>query len=170
MKFFPLILYILICIINSNKSNKEDSDLKSRDKNKYDEFYYSRKMKKEINKLGFSKNKLIDKEDFKKVFINSMEKSLEDFNYYSHKIKEKEDNMNNLLNQVYYKLFEKEKDEINMEKALKKCDPNKILNAAEDLMTKLGYPNLVEEITNEVLEEDNKDNIKKNNKDYNNDL
>ena len=170
MKFFPLILYILICIINSNNSNKEDLDFKSREKNKYDELYYSRKMKKEINKLGFNKNKLIDKEDFKKVFINSMEKSLEDFNYYSHKIKEKEDNMNNLLNQVYYKLFEKEKDELNMEKALKKCDPNKILNAAEDIMTKLGYPNLVEEITNEVLEEDNKDNIKKNNKDYNNDL
>ena len=170
MKFFPLILYILICIINSNKSNKEDLDLKSRDKNKYDEFYYSRKMKKEINKLGFSKNKLIDKEDFKKVFINSMEKSLEDFNYYSPKINGKEDNMNNLLNQIYYKLFEKEKDEINMEKALKKCDPNKILNAAEDVMTKLGYPNLVEEITNEVLEEDNKNNIQKNNKEYNNNL
>ena len=34
----------------------------------------------------------------------------------------------------------------------------------------MGYPNLVEEITNEVFEEENKDNIKKNNEDYNYDL
>ena len=170
MKFFPLILYILIHLIISKKNQQDDSSLKRKEKDKYDELYYSRKMKRVIDKLGFSKNKLIDKEDFKKVFMNTIEKNLEDFNFHLLRKYHKEDNINNLLNQIYYKLVEKEKDELILEDAIKKYDPNKILKATDDIMNQLGYPNLVEEITNEVLDEENKDNIKKNNGDYNYDL
>ena len=170
MKFFPLILYILIHLIITKKNQQDDSSLKRKEKDKYDELYYSRKMKRVIDKLGFSKNKLIDKEDFKKVFMNTIEKNLEDFNFHLLRKYQKEDNINNLLNQIYYKLVEKEKDELILEDAIKKYDPNKILKATDDIMSQLGYPNLVEEITNEVLEEDNKDSIKKNNEDYNYDL
>ena len=170
MKFFPLILYILIHLIITKKNQQDDSSLKRKEKDKYDELYYSRKMKRVIDKLGFSKNKLIDKEDFKKVFMNTIEKNLEDFNFHLLRKYHKEDNINNLLNQIYYKLVEKEKDELILEDAIKKYDPNKILKATDDIMSQLGYPNLVEEITNEVLDEENKDNIKKNNGDYNYDL
>ena len=170
MKFFPLISYILIHLIITKKNQQDDSSLKRKEKDKYDELYYSRKMKRVIDKLGFSKNKLIDKEDFKKVFMNTIEKNLEDFNFHLPRKYQKEDNMNNLLNQIYYKLVEKEKDELILEDAIKKYDPNKILKATDDIMSQLGYPNLVEEITNEVLDEENKDNFKKNNEDYNYDL
>ena len=172
MKFFPLILYILIHLIITKKNQQDDSSLKRKEKDKYDELYYSRKMKRVIDKLGFSKNKLIDKEDFKKVFMNTIEKNLEDFNFHLPRKYQKEDNINNLLNQIYYKLVEKEIDELILEDAIKKYDPNRILKATDDIMSQLGYPNLVEEITNEVLEEENKDNNNndKNNEDYNYDL
>jgi len=172
MKFFPLILYILIHLIITKKNQQDDSSLKRKEKDKYDELYYSRKMKRVIDKLGFSKNKVIDKEDFKKVFMNTIEKNLEDFNFHLPRKYQKEDNINNLLNQIYYKLVEKEIDELILEDAIKKYDPNRILKATDDIMSQLGYPNLVEEITNEVLEEENKDNNNndKNNEDYNYDL
>ena len=146
---------------------KEDSDLRNIDKDRYDEFYYSRKIRKTMNKLGLGHEKLIDKEDFKKVFMISTEQSLNDFNFYLYKKTEKENYIKNLFEQVYYKLFENEPDDIDINDALKKYDPNKILNAAEEIINQLGYPDLVKKITNEVIEEDNK---KKMNEDINNDL
>ena len=166
MKIFCL-LYFLINLVITKHEKKEDSDLRNIDKDRYDEFYYSRKIRKTMNKLGLGHEKLIDKEDFKKVFMVTTEQSLNDFNFYLYKKTEKENYMKNLLEQIYYKLYENESDDIDLSDALKKFEPNKILNAAEEIMDKLGYPDLVEKITNEVIEEDNK---KKSNEDINNDL
>ena len=166
MKIFCL-LYFLIHLVITKHEKKEDSDLRNIDKDRYDEFYYSRKIRKTMNKLGLGHEKLIDKEDFKKVFMVTTEQSLNDFNFYLYKKTEKENYMKNLLEQIYYKLYENEPDDIDLSDALKKFEPNKILNAAEEIMDKLGYPDLVEKITNEVIDEDNK---KKNKEDINNDL
>ena len=166
MKIFCL-LYFLINLVITKHEKKEDSDLRNIDKDRYDEFYYSRKIRKTMNKLGLGHEKLIDKEDFKKVFMVTTEQSLNDFNFYLYKKTEKENYMKNLLEQIYYKLYENEPDDIDLSDALKKFEPNKILNAAEEIMDKLGYQDLVEKITNEVIDEDNK---KKNKEDINNDL
>ena len=166
MKIFCL-LYFLINLVITKHEKKEDSDLRNIDKDRYDEFYYSRKIRKTMNKLGLGNEKLIDKEDFKKVFMVTSEQSLNDFNFYLYKKTEKENYMKNLLEQIYYKLYENEPDDIDLSDALKKFEPNKILNAAEEIMDKLGYQDLVEKITNEVIEKDDK---KKNNEDINNDL
>ena len=166
MKIFCL-LYFLINLVITKHEKKEDSDLRNIDKDRYDEFYYSRKIRKTMNKFGLGHEKLIDKEDFKKVFMVTTEQSLNDFNFYLYKKTEKENYMKNLLEQIYYKLYENESDDIDLSDALKKFEPNKILNAAEEIMDKLGYPDLVEKITNEVIDEDNK---KKNKEDINNDL
>ena len=166
MKIFCL-TYFLINLVITKHEKKEDSDLRNIDKDRYDEFYYSRKIRKTMNKLGLGHEKLIDKEDFKKVFMVTTEQSLNDFNFYLYKKTEKENYMKNLLEQIYYKLYENESDDIDLSDALKKFEPNKILNAAEEIMDKLGYPDLVEKITNEVIDEDNK---KKNKEDINNDL
>ena len=166
MKIFCL-LYFLINLVITKHEKKEDSDLRNIDKDRYDEFYYSRKIRKTMNKLGLGHEKLIDKEDFKKVFMVTTEQSLNDFNFYLYKKTEKENYMKNLLEQIYYKLYENESDDIDLSDALKKFEPNKILNAAEEIMDKLGYPDLVEKITNEVIDEDDK---KKNKEDINNDL
>ena len=166
MKIFCL-LYFLINLVITKHEKKEDSDLRNIDKDRYDEFYYSRKIRKTMNKLGLGHEKLIDKEDFKKVFMVTTEQSINDFNFYLYKKTEKENYMKNLLEQIYYKLYENEPDDIDLSDALKKFEPNKILNAAEEIMDKLGYPDLVEKITNEVIDEDNK---KKNKEDINNDL
>ena len=166
MKIFCL-LYFLINLVITKHEKKEDSDLRNIDKDRYDEFYYSRKIRKTMNKLGLGHEKLIDKEDFKKVFMITTEQSLNDFNFYLYKKTEKENYMKNLLEQIYYKLYENESDDIDLSDALKKFEPNKILNAAEEIMDKLGYQDLVEKIANEVIDEDDK---KKNNEDINNDL
>ena len=157
MKIFSLILFILIHIILPANKKKDDKDINNINKNRYDEYYYSRQIRKIMNKLGFGHESFIDKEDFKKVFKNAVEQNLFDFNFNLNNKNEKEDYENNLLNQIYNKLTEKEKDDIALSDALKIYEPNKILNAAEEIMTKLGYPDLVEKITNEVIEKDNKD-------------
>ena len=168
MTIFSLILFFLIHSIISTNKKEENLDSNNIEKNRYDEHYYSRQMKKVINKLGFGHERSIKKENFKKVFTNIFEQNLNDFNFYLSKKNEKEDYENNLLNQIYFKLTQKENDDIEMGDIFKIYEPNKILNAAEEILTKLGYPNLVEKITNEVLEEDNKEKI--NDKEINSDL
>ena len=154
MRFLSLI-FILIQIITSEKvDNKENKK-------------YSNAIKETLNKLGFNNKKLIDKEDFKFVFINTLSQNLKEFNLdFLEKI-EKEDYIKNLLSQIYDKLVEKEKDQLIIEDALKLYEPNKILKATEEIMNKIGYNNLIEDITNEVLE-DEKTEKKENN--INNDL
>ena len=60
--------------------------------------------------------------------------------------------MNNFAEQIFYKLMDGVDDEIPMEEALGLYEPTKILNAADEVLKQLGYPNLVEEITREVVE------------------
>ena len=155
MRFLSLI-FILIQIITSEKvDNNEDKK-------------YSNAIKETLNKLGFNNKKLIDKEDFKFVFINTLEQNLKEFNLdFLEKI-EKEDYIKNLLSQIYDKLVEKEKDQLIIEDALKLYEPNKILKATEEIMNNIGYINLIEDITNKVLEDEKTD--KKENNINNKDL
>ena len=149
------LIFILIQIITSEKV---DNNINKK---------YSNAIKETLNKLGFNNKKLIDKEDFKFVFINTLEQNLKEFNLdFLEKI-EKEDYIKNLLSQIYDKLMEKKTDELIIEDALKLYEPNKILKATEEVMNNIGYINLIEDITNEVLE-DEKTEKKENN--INNDL
>ena len=152
MRFLSLI-FILIQIITSEKVDNNENKK------------YSNAIRETLNKLGFNNKKLIDKEDFKFVFINTLEQNLKEFNLdFLEKI-EKEDYIKNLLSQIYDKLVEKEKDELIIEDALKLYEPNKILKATEEIMNKIGYNNLIEDITNKVLEDEKtekkEDNINK---------
>ena len=150
------LIFILIQIITSEKVDNNENKK------------YSNAIKETLNKLGFNNKKLIDKEDFKFVFINTLEQNLKEFNLdFLEKI-EKEDYIKNLLSQIYDKLVEKEKDELILEDALKLYEPNKILKATEEIMNKIGYNNLIEDITNKVLEDEKTD--KKENNINNKDL
>ena len=60
--------------------------------------------------------------------------------------------------------MEKVDDDIPMQEAIGLYEPNKILSAANEVLTKLGQPDLVEKITNEVLESENPKKIKKDKK------
>ena len=155
MRFLSLI-FILIQIITSEKVDNNENKK------------YSNAIKETLNKLGFNNKKLIDKEDFKFVFINTLEQNLKEFNLdFLEKI-EKEDYIKNLLSQIYDKLVEKEKDQLIIEDALKLYKPNKILKATEEIMNNIGYTNLIEDITNKVLEDEKTD--KKENNINNKDL
>ena len=110
------------------------------------------------------KKKLIEKYEYKNVFITTIDQSLRGLNFYLNKKNEKEKYMNNLLGQIFYKLVEKEKDDIEINEAIKIYEPNKILNAADEVMKKLGYGDLVEKITNEVINEEKDNKLKKNKK------
>ena len=155
MRFLSLI-FILIQIITSEKVDNNENKK------------YSNAIRETLNKLGFNNKKLIDKEDFKFVFINTLEQNLKEFNLdFLEKI-EKEDYIKNLLSQIYDKLVEKEKDQLIIEDALKLYKPNKILKATEEIMNNIGYTNLIEDITNKVLEDEKTD--KKENNINNKDL
>ena len=155
MRFLSLIFILIQIIISEKVDNNENKK-------------YSNAIKETLNKLGFNNKKLIDKEDFKFVFINTLEQNLKEFNLdFLEKI-EKEDYIKNLLSQIYDKLVEKEKDELILEDALKLYEPNKILKATEEIMNNIGYTNLIEDITNKVLEDEKTD--KKENNINNKDL
>ena len=87
--------------------------------------------------------------------MSSIDQSLKGLNFHIVKKFEKEKYMDNLLEQIFYKLSEKEKDDMDMKDALNLYEPNKILNAAEEIMEKLGYGDLIEKITKEVIKDDN---------------
>ncbi len=157
MKILSLILFIIIYEL-SLENPLDDLRHKA-----YDDAYYSERIKKILRKSGLDKKKLIEKYEYKNVFITTIDQSLRGLNFYLNKKNEKEKYMNNLLGQIFYKLVEKEKDDIEINEAIKIYEPNKILNAADEVMKKLGYGDLVEKITNEVINEDNnKDNEKDN--------
>ena len=114
-------------------------------------------MKRVIDKLGFSKNKLIDKEEYKNVYLDAFYMNLLEFKFQLYKKDNEGNNMKNLLTHAFYDLVKKEKDDMDLNEAMNLYEPNKILNSVENVLTKLGYPDLVEKVTNEVLEEENKD-------------
>ena len=101
--------------------------------------------------------------------VNSIDNSLKGLNFQIFKKFEKEKYMDNLLEQIFYKLSEKENDDIDMKEALNLYEPNKILKSAEDIMKQLGYGDLLDKITYEVIEGDinNNKKDKRENKDNN---
>ena len=158
-KLLSLLIFILIHELTLQNSNFEDKY------HVYDDNYYSEKIKKILSKSGLDKKKLIEKDDYKNAFLSSIDQSLKGLNFHIVKKFEKEKYMDNLLEQIFYKLSEKEKDDMDMKDALNLYEPNKILNAAEEIMEKLGYGDLIEKITKEVIKDDNvKNNNEKDNK------
>ena len=162
-KLLSLLIFILIHELTLQNSNFEDKY------HVYDDNYYSEKIKKILSKSGLDKKKLIEKDDYKNAFLSSIDQSLKGLNFHIVKKFEKEKYMDNLLEQIFYKLSEKEKDDMDMNEAINLYEPNKILNAAEDILEKLGYGDLIDKITYEVIEGDkNKKNEKDNKKDKDN--
>ena len=148
-KLLSLLIFILIHELTLQNLNFEDKY------HVYDDNYYSEKIKKILSKSGLDKKKLIEKDDYKNAFLSSIDQSLKGLNFHIVKKFEKEKYMDNLLEQIFYKLSEKEKDDMDMKDALNLYEPNKILNAAEEIMEKLGYGDLIEKITKEVIKDDN---------------
>ena len=162
-KLLSLLLFILI-----QKLSLENFDYEER-YHTYDDNYYSEKIKKILHKSGLDNKKTIEKDEYKNAFMISIDDSLKGFNFHIFKKQEKEKYMDNLLEQIFYKLSEKEKDDMDMNEAINLYEPNKILNAAEDILEKLGYGDLIDKITYEVIEGDNnKKNEKDNKKDKDN--
>ena len=162
MKKLSLIIFILIHEITIQKGINEELNINNIKPNNND-FYYSEKIKRATRKLDLENKKTIEKEDYKKAFMTTIEQSLNDFNFYLFKKPEKDNYMNNLMSHIYYNLVENEKDDIDINEAFKLYEPNKILKSAEEIMTKMGYPDLVEQITQEVIDEE-QNNKGKNNK------
>ena len=162
-KLLSLILFILI-----QKLSLENFDYEER-YHTYDDNYYSEKIKKILHKSGLDKKKTIEKDEYANAFMISIDNSLKGLNFQIFKKSEKEKYMDNLLEQIFYKLSEKENDDIDMKEALNLYEPNKILKSAEDIMKQLGYGDLLEKITYEVIEGDinNNKKDKRENKDNN---
>ena len=176
MKFsYILIISFLFTNIISKKRKIEDEyndrdrypddNIPERDMSR-DDRYYQDKIKKFIYKYGFGKQPSIDKDDYKKAYMMAFRQNFDD--YTNEKMSRRDydsEYMKNFIEQIYYKLMEGVDDEIPMDEALGLYEPTKILNAANEVLTGLGYPNLVEQITNEVVEGDKKSKEKKKKKD-----
>ena len=141
-----------------------------KESNPRDEYIYSQRIKKFINKQGYYKKKSVDKEAYQKAFFSAFKQNLDEYRVLN-KGKEKDDRFytENLLLQVYNELMQGQGDEIKMNDALDLYDSNKILEATDKYITNLGYPDLVRDITREVLEGDGYFNKKKSKKHLHND-
>ena len=154
--YISLLLLLLFSKISS-KRHKDDYHDKDREPEpphdfRRDEYYYSNKIKKLINKYGFGKQPSIDRDDYKKAFMNSFRLNFDDFTSETNARRDYDRSyMENFIEQIFYKLMEGVDDEIPMDQALGLYEPSKILHAANEVVTKLGHPNLVEEIVNEVV-------------------
>ena len=157
-KLLSLLIFIII-----QKLSLENFDYEER-YHTYDDNYYSEKIRKILRKSGLDKKKTIEKDEYKNAFMISIDDSLKGLNFHIFNKNEKENYMDNLLEQVFYKLSEKEKDDMEIDEALNLYEPNKILDAAEDIMEKLGFGDLIDKITYEVIEGGDIKKNKKNNK------
>ena len=160
------ILLLLFLFSNITSKRKHDDEYNDRDRyeNEHqpeyrdlgrDDRYYSDKIKKFIYKYGFGKQPSIDKDDYKKAFMMAFRQNFDDFT--NEKMSRRDydsEYMKNFVEQIYYKLMEGVDDEIPMDEAIGLYEPTKILNATNKVLTKMGYPNLLEEITKEVIEAD----------------
>ena len=104
-----------------------------------DDRYYSERIKRTINKSGLARKNMIDKEELRRAFTKTIEQTLLDFNFQLFRKDEKNNYMYNLLDQIFYKLVENEKDDIKLEDAYKLYDANKILKATEEVMKEIGH-------------------------------
>ena len=162
MKFSKILIlsFLFIGIASRRRDDNEyDRDrVENRPEHDYgrDDRYYAERIRKFINKFGFGKQPSIDKDDYKKAFMRAFRQNFDDFTSERNSRRDYDSEyMKNFVEQIYYKLMEGVDDEIPMEQAIGLYEPTKILNAANEVLTKLGQPNLVEEITREVLEADN---------------
>ena len=174
MKIYQILLlsFLFVCI-TSRRRDEDDHD-RDRDRDMHrpeynpgrDDRYYSDRIKKFINKYGFGKQPSIDKDDYKKAFMMALRQNFDDFTNERNSRRDYDSGyMENFVEQIYYKLMEGVDDEIPMDQAIGLYEPSKILNAANELLTKLGQPNLVEEITKEVLDSEKPKKEKKKKKD-----
>ena len=173
MKFYQILIisFLFICITSRRRDDDYDRDRERDHRPDYDfgrdDRYYQERIRKFINKYGYGKQPSIDKDDYKKAFMMAFRQNFDDFTN-ERNIRRDYDSeyTKNLVEQIYYKLMEGVDDEIPMDQAIGLYEPTKILNAANEVLTKLGQPNLVEEITREVIDADNpkKDKKKKNKK------
>ena len=173
MKFYQILIisFLFICITSRRRDDDYDRDRERDPHPDYysgrDDRYYQERIRKFINKYGYGKQPSIDKDDYKKAFMMAFRQNFDDFTN-ERNIRRDYDSeyTKNLVEQIYYKLMEGVDDEIPMDQAIGLYEPTKILNAANEVLTKLGQPNLVEEITREVIDADNpkKDKKKKNKK------
>ena len=173
MKFYQILIisFLFICITSRRRDDDYDRDRERDPHLDYysgrDDRYYQERIRKFINKYGYGKQPSIDKDDYKKAFMMAFRQNFDDFTN-ERNIRRDYDSeyTKNFVEQIYYKLMEGVDDEIPMDQAIGLYEPTKILNAANEVLTKLGQPNLVEEITREVIDADNpkKDKKKKNKK------
>ena len=172
MKNYQIILlsFLFICI-TSKRRDENDHD-RDRDMHRpefdpgRDDRYYADRIKKFINKYGFGKQPSIDKDDYKKAFMMALRQNFDDFTNERNSRRDYDSEyMKNFCEQIFYKLMEGVDDEIPMDQAIGLYEPSKILNAANELLKTLGQPNLVEEITREVLDIENPKKEKKKKKD-----
>ena len=154
-----LILSFLLANIQSKKRRHEEDDKDDRNREPEpprdlgrDDHYYQNKIKKLIHKYGYGKQPSIDRDDYKKAFMNSFRQNFDDFTSETNSRRDYDSEyMKNFMEQVFYKLMEGVDDEVPMDQALGLYEPTKILNAANEVVTKLGHPGLVEQIVNEVV-------------------
>ena len=160
MKTILIIFLILIHEITSINKLKQEFDSMRIRKGIDDDRYYSERIKRTINKLSLTRKNMIDKEELRRAFTKTIEQTLLDFNFQLFRKDEKNNYMYNLFDQIFYKLVENEKDDIKLEDAYKLYDANKILKATEEVMKEIGHRDMIERITNDVinLDEDDDDN------------
>ena len=163
MKTILLLFLILIHEITSINKLKQEFDSMRIRKGIDDDRYYSERIKRTINKSGLARKNMIDKEELRRAFTKTIEQTLLDFNFQLFRKDEKNNYMYNLLDQIFYKLVENEKDDIKLEDAYKLYDANKILKATEEVMKEIGHRDMIERITHDVinLDEDDDDNDNK---------
>ncbi len=162
MKIYQIVILLFFFLTIESKRRDENDDY---DRERYrhpeydtgrDDRYYSDRIKKFINKYGFGKQPSIDKDDYKKAFMMAFRQNFDDYTNEKNSRRDYDSEYTkNFVEQIYYKLMEGVDDEIPMEQAIGLYEPTKILNAANEVLTQLGQPNLLEEITNEVLESEN---------------
>ena len=160
MKYFKIIF--LLFLINNIKSRRRNED-EEPDSDRHephpeydsgrDDHYYSGRIRKFIYKYGFGKQPSIDRDDYKKAFMMAFRQNFDDFTSETMSRRDFDSEyMKNFIEQIFYKLMEGVDDEIPMDQAIGLYEPTKILNAANEVLTQLGQPNLVEEIVKEVVE------------------
>ena len=160
---FSILIYLLIISFLFSKISSKKHDKNDEDRDRYrepepprdygrDDYYYSNRIKKLMYKYGHGKHPSIDRDDYKKAFINSLRQNFDDYTSETNSRRDYDSSyMENFIEQIFYKLMEGVDDEIPMDQALGLYEPSKILHAANEVVTKLGHPNLVEEIVNEVV-------------------
>ena len=150
MKFYQILIisFLFICITSRRRDDDYDRDRERDPHPDYysgrDDRYYQERIRKFINKYGYGKQPSIDKDDYKKAFMMAFRQNFDDFTN-ERNIRRDYDSeyTKNLVEQIYYKLMEGVDDEIPMDQAIGLYEPTKILNAANEVLNKLGQPNLV---------------------------